>query len=112
MHAAALVRQGSGATPAALQAIVDTFRADLGPITGFPGGLLTVPEDQHYLSEIPEPRHGMIRRLFNAVLAFASRSPEVRGKMGAYSYERVKEVFSWPVVVKGFEKLFGEVSAR
>lgn len=48
---------------------VDTFRADLGPITGFPGGLLTVPEDQHYLSEIPEPRHGMIRRLFNAVLA-------------------------------------------
>jgi cytochrome P450 len=48
---------------------VDTFRAELGPITGIPGGVVTIPEDQHYLSEILEPRHGMIRRLFNAVLA-------------------------------------------
>ena len=30
---------------------------------------MTIPDDQHYLSEIPEPRHGMVRRLFNAVLA-------------------------------------------
>ena len=49
-------------------------------------------------------------QLYNAVLAFASRSPEVRAKMGIYSYERVKEVFSWPVVVKGFEKLFAELA--
>ncbi len=48
---------------------VDTFRAELGPLTGIPGGVVTIPEDQHYLSEIPEPRHGMVRRLFNAVLA-------------------------------------------
>ena len=48
---------------------VDTFRAELGPITGIPAGVTTIPEDQHYLSEIPEPRHGMVRRLFNSVLA-------------------------------------------
>jgi cytochrome P450 len=48
---------------------VDTFRAELGPITGIPAGVVTIPEDQHYLSEIPEPRHGMVRRLFNSVLA-------------------------------------------
>src|SRR3954447_17631852 len=48
---------------------VETFRAELGPITGIPAGVLSIPEDQHYLSEIPEPRHGMIRRLFNAALA-------------------------------------------
>ena len=48
---------------------VDTYRAELGPITGVPEGVLTIPEDQHYLSEIPEPRHGQIRRLFNAGLA-------------------------------------------
>jgi cytochrome P450 len=45
---------------------VDTFRADLGPITGLPGGIETIPEDQHFLSEIPEPRHGQIRKLFNS----------------------------------------------
>jgi cytochrome P450 len=47
---------------------VETFRAELGPITGIPAGVLTIPEDQHFLSEIPEPRHGKIRRLFNSVL--------------------------------------------
>jgi cytochrome P450 len=31
--------------------------------------VVAIPADQHYLSEIPEPRHGMVRRLFNAVLA-------------------------------------------
>ena len=55
---------------------------------------------------------GKADQLYSAVLAFASRSPEVRAKMGAYSYARVKEVFSWPVVVMGFEKLFAEVEAR
>ena len=48
---------------------VATFRADLGPMTGIPEGVTAIPEDQHYLSEIPEPRHGAIRRLFNAALA-------------------------------------------
>jgi cytochrome P450 len=48
---------------------VDAFRADLGPMTGIPAGVPAIPADQHYLSEIPEPRHGSIRRLFNAALA-------------------------------------------
>ncbi len=67
--------------------------------------------------ELVSPHNGYLLppgdagELYNAVIAFASRSPEVRAKMGAYSYERVKEVFSWPVVVKGFERLFKEVSA-
>lgn len=49
---------------------VDTFRAELGPITGIPAGCASIPEDQHFLSEIPEPRHGRIRRLFNAIFAW------------------------------------------
>jgi cytochrome P450 len=44
---------------------VDTFRADLGVLSGL-GGVEEVPEEQLYLSEIDEPRHGQIRRLFNA----------------------------------------------
>lgn len=48
---------------------VDTFRAELGPITGIPGGVETIPADQHFLSEIMEPRHGQIRRIFNASFA-------------------------------------------
>ncbi len=66
--------------------------------------------------ELVSPHNGYLLppgdpdQLYNAVVAFASRSPEVRAKMGAHSYDRVKEVFSWPVVVKGFEKLFAEVA--
>lgn len=48
---------------------VDTFRAELGPITGLPGGVETIPTDQLFLSEIVEPRHGQIRRLFNSSFA-------------------------------------------
>ena len=62
---------------------VDTFRAELGPITGIPEGVLSIPEDQHYLSEIPEPRHGQIRRLFNAGLAthrVKGIEPTIRGE--------------------------------
>ena len=68
--------------------------------------------------ELVSPHNGYLlppgdaEQLHNAVLAFASRSPEVRAKMGAYSYERVKEVFSWPVVAKGFEKLFADLGTR
>lgn len=48
---------------------VASYRADLGAMTGVPDGIEAIPADQHYLSEIPEPRHGSIRRLFNAALA-------------------------------------------
>jgi cytochrome P450 len=44
---------------------VDTFRADLGVLSGL-GGVEEVPDDELFLSEIDEPRHGQIRRLFNA----------------------------------------------
>lgn len=44
---------------------VRTFVTDLGPMTGLPG-VEAIPPDQWFLSEIPEPRHGRIRRLFNA----------------------------------------------
>jgi len=49
---------------------VDTFRAELGPITGIPAGVATIPEEEHFLSEILEPRHGRIRRLYNAIFAW------------------------------------------
>ena len=68
--------------------------------------------------ELVSPHNGYLLppgdagQLYHAVIAFASRSPEVRAKMGAYSYERVKTVFSWPVVVKGFEQLFAELAAK
>lgn len=68
--------------------------------------------------ELVSPHNGYLlppgdaEQLYNAVLAFASRSPEVRAKMGAYSYARVKEVFSWPVVLKGFEGLFVQVAGK
>jgi cytochrome P450 len=44
---------------------VDSFRADLGPITGL-AGVEEVPEEQLFLSEIVEPRHGQVRRLYNS----------------------------------------------
>ncbi len=66
-------------------------------------------------AELVSPHNGYLlppgdaEQLYNAVLAFASRSSEVRAKMGAYSYERVKEKFSWPVVAQGYERLFESV---
>src|SRR5690606_31793426 len=50
---------------------VDTFRADLGPITGIAAGIEAIPEEEHYLSEIPEPRHKQVRRLVTAALSTA-----------------------------------------
>lgn len=44
---------------------VESFRADLGPMTGLKG-LEDIPDDQLFLSEITEPRHGEIRRLYNS----------------------------------------------
>ena len=50
--------------------------------------------------------------LYNAILAFAERPPEVRAKMGRYSYERVLERFSWPVVAQSYLALFRRIAAR
>jgi cytochrome P450 len=44
---------------------VGTFRADLGRLSGV-DGIEEVPSEQLFLSEIPDPRHAQIRRLFNA----------------------------------------------
>ena len=44
---------------------VETYVADLARMSGL-DGLEQVPPEQHFLSEIPEPRHGEIRRLYNA----------------------------------------------
>jgi len=56
---------------AAVLTDVDAFRADLGPITGIPTGVETIPAEQHYLSEIAEPRHKAIRRLITASMSSA-----------------------------------------
>ncbi len=43
---------------------VETFTADLSRFSEL-DGLHQVPEDERFLSEIPEPRHGEVRRIFN-----------------------------------------------
>ncbi len=53
---------------------IEVFRADLTPG-------LDVPSDELFLSEIPEPRHGSVRRLYNAHLGphrIAQLQPFVR----------------------------------
>jgi len=44
---------------------VEVFRADLGALSGL-RGVEDVPDDELFLSEIGEPRHGQVRRLFNS----------------------------------------------
>lgn len=44
---------------------VETYRSDLSVHSGL-DGVEQVPRDQLFLSEIEEPRHGQIRRVFNA----------------------------------------------
>lgn len=44
---------------------VETYRSDLSVHSGLEG-VEQVPPDQMFLSEIEEPRHGQIRRIFNA----------------------------------------------
>lgn len=44
---------------------VDTYRADLGALSGLEG-VEQVPDEELFLSELLEPRHGSVRRLFNA----------------------------------------------
>lgn len=47
---------------------VETFVADLAPLSGL-AGREDVPTPELFLSEIEEPRHGQIRRLYNACFA-------------------------------------------
>jgi cytochrome P450 len=54
---------------------VETFTADLSRFAELDGVEL-VPEDERFLSEIPEPRHGEVRRIFN----------------GAFGPHRVKQI--------------------
>lgn len=69
-------------------------------------------------AELVSPHNGYLLppgdadALYHAVVAFAARSTEVRAKMGAYSYARVRELYSWPVVAAGFEQLFARVAKR
>lgn len=72
---------------------VDTFRAELGPITGIEGGVDTIPSDQLFLSEITEPRHGQIRRLFNSSFA-AHRLREIEPFLNAECNRLVDELFA------------------
>jgi cytochrome P450 len=72
---------------------VDVFRAELGPITGIPDGVDTIPADQHYLSEIPEPRHGAVRRLFNAALA-THRVRDIEPAIAAECHRLVDELLA------------------
>jgi cytochrome P450 len=72
---------------------VDTFRAELGPITGIEGGVETIPADQLFLSEITEPRHGQIRRLFNSSFA-AHRLREIEPFLVSECNRLVDELFA------------------
>jgi glycosyltransferase involved in cell wall biosynthesis len=65
--------------------------------------------------ELVNPHNGYLlppddaEALYQAVVAFAGRTAEVRARMGEYSFARVNELFSWPVVVRRFEALFAEL---
>lgn len=75
---------------------VDVFWAELGPITGIPAGVATIPADQHYLSEIPEPRHGAVRRLFNASLG-THRVKAIEPEITAECHRLVDEMLALDV---------------
>lgn len=66
--------------------------------------------------ELVSPHNGYLlppgdaEALYQAVVAFAGRSPEVHGKMGAYSHRLVSERFSWPAATQQFIDLFEQVS--
>lgn len=49
---------------------------------------------------------GDANALYNAITAFAGRTPAVHALMGRYSYDRVKERFTWPAVTQGFLHTF------
>lgn len=69
-------------------------------------------------AELVDPHNGYLLppgdadALFNAITAFAARSPEVHAKMGRYSFERVQERFSWPAVVHRFLDAFRVIGGK
>ncbi len=67
--------------------------------------------------ELVTPHNGYLlppgdaEALYQAVLAFCERKPEIHAKMGRFSYERVLERFSWPAVTQGYVRLFDTFKA-
>lgn len=48
--------------------------------------------------------------LTDALLAFAERRPDIRARMGQASFDRVRELFSWPVATEKTLRLLREVA--
>ena len=71
---------------------VETFTADLSRFAEL-DGVERIPDDERFLSEIPEPRHGEVRRIFN----------------GAFGPHRVKQIE--PFVRGMVEELVGALVA-
>lgn len=69
-------------------------------------------------AELVTPHNGYLlppgdaAALYDAVVAFADRSWEVHAQMGAYSYHRVNELFSWPAVTRNFVGLFERAGSK
>ncbi|MEO8066910.1 MAG: glycosyltransferase family 4 protein [Flavobacteriales bacterium] len=67
-------------------------------------------------AELVTPHNGYLlppgnaQALYDAIVAFAARKPEVHVQMGRYSYDRVVDRFSWPAVTEGFLRLFVRVA--
>ena len=53
---------------------------------------------------------GDAEALYQAVLNFSALTPETRSSMGITSFERVKELFSWPAATTRFLRLFREIT--
>lgn len=66
---------------------VDVFRAN------FRGPGVIVPDDEMLISEIPEPRHGQVRRIVNSAVA-AHRIGRIEPFVRQYSSERVDEMIA------------------
>ena len=75
---------------------VETFRADLGLITGIPAGVAVIPEEQHYLSEIQEPRHKAVRRLITASMS-SVRLKAIQPKLEEECHRLVDAMLAKPV---------------
>ena len=72
---------------------VGTFRADLGALSGL-AGVEDVPDEQLFLSEITEPRHGLLRKLYNSTFGphrVAELEPFVRATCGALIDEMLRQ---------------------
>ncbi len=54
---------------------------------------------------------GNAEALYDAIVEFLTRSSEVRMKMGAYSRQRVEELFSWRTNALRFASLFEEIAS-